>query len=217
MTGDTKNTLKTEDLEKAVGGAWVPGTGGDDALNGTMDADSIQAGDGNDFVCALGGDDHVDAGAGNDIVHGGSGNDAIFGGSGNDHLDGGEGADFITGEGGNDVMTGGAGDRAADVAFGGEGNDSFAWAPGSGNDQFHGEAGRDTLQIGDMSKADVLSGLSVDGQTNFQRHESYDPHTNTTTITFTSGGQPVSFSGSVNHGGETVQFFGIESITVQGR
>jgi len=71
--------------------------------------------------------------------------DQLVSGSGNDVLIGRLGPDTLIGNAGDDVMVGGlerGSDVAAfpnfDVAFGGEGNDVFVWAPGDGSDAFVG-------------------------------------------------------------------------------
>lgn len=57
--------------------ANVPGTGGNDTLNGSTTADSVSGFAGNDSIIANGGNDTIFAGAGNDTVFGGAGNDVI--------------------------------------------------------------------------------------------------------------------------------------------
>lgn len=71
--------------------------------------------------------------------------DQLVSGLGSDLLIGRLGPDTLTGNAGDDVMVGGlerGSDPAAfpnsDVAFGGDGNDVFVWAPGDGSDAFVG-------------------------------------------------------------------------------
>ena len=84
-------------------------TGGNDFVQGSDEANRIDARAGNDRVAAMGGDDVVLAGAGNDIVFSGGGNDTVEGGDGDDWLDGDDGNDVLRGDAGNDVLHGGAG------------------------------------------------------------------------------------------------------------
>ncbi|MEJ2619594.1 MAG: calcium-binding protein, partial [Candidatus Thiodiazotropha sp.] len=77
------------------------GGAGDDAIEGTSEADSIDVLDGNDDVFAHEGDD---------IVNGGTGDDYLFGETGNDLLIGGDGVDFVLGMEGDDYLDGGSGD-----------------------------------------------------------------------------------------------------------
>ncbi|MGX9962992.1 calcium-binding protein [Roseomonas sp. F4] len=197
------------DLSKVVGGAFQQGGAGNDSLQGTPQADVIFAGGGNDAVNTGGGNDQAYGEAGNDFIHTGAGDDLAFGGSGNDTLNGGAGADQLQGEDGNDFMDGGAGDGATDLAFGGAGNDSFIWAPGDGNDQFHGGTGNDTLNILGMSLHQLQSALTLEGNTNLQMHVSNN------VVTFTDAqGNPATFGGVINFGGEQMRFSEIEQIRI---
>lgn len=103
------------------------GTPGNDILNGTANADLIQAGEGNDMVYGLGGDDSLVGGDGSDVLDGGQGSDSLSGDGGNDRLIGGEGADFLDGGLGSDVLDGGAG---ADTLMGGADGDMFVFGAG---------------------------------------------------------------------------------------
>ncbi len=66
-------------------GNTIPGTSGDDALEGSA------------------GDDTINGESGNDWLYGYAGNDTLNGGDGNDWLDGGTGADTLIGGAGDDV------------------------------------------------------------------------------------------------------------------
>lgn len=92
-----------------------------------------------------------------------------FGTSGDDDMRGGVGNDYFRSQGGSDTISGGAGDDVIndrgivlqggsdDVAFGGEGNDTYIWTPTlSGSDTFDGGEGHDTLQL------DLGDGMSVE-------------------------------------------------------
>lgn len=73
----------------------VEGTDGDDAMNGTANAD---------FLNGLIGDDTLNGNAGNDELQGYYGNDVLNGGAGNDLLDGGHGEDIVNGGDGDDFI-----------------------------------------------------------------------------------------------------------------
>lgn len=64
----------------------IPGTPGNDNINGT---------DGDDVITGLGGNDNINGRGGDDTICGGPGNDNINGGSGHDYIDGGPGNDNI--------------------------------------------------------------------------------------------------------------------------
>ncbi len=73
--------------------ANIPGTPGNDTLDGTDSADIINGLAGNDVIRAKGGDDEL---------RGGDGDDQMYGETGNDYLNGGSGADQMYGGTGND-------------------------------------------------------------------------------------------------------------------
>ncbi|WP_137180895.1 calcium-binding protein [Roseomonas sp. AR75] len=77
-------------------------TEGDNVLEGSGVADTIDALGGNDDVRGLAGADRLLGGDGNDTLDGGSENDTLAGGSGDDSLIGGPGADSLVGAAGND-------------------------------------------------------------------------------------------------------------------
>ena len=64
--------------------ATLNGTHKADILNGTAQADSIFADNGNDTINGGAGDDYIDGGNGSDLISGGAGNDVIDGGNGQD-------------------------------------------------------------------------------------------------------------------------------------
>lgn len=69
----------------------------------------------------------------------------------NDIIIGGLGIDVLFGHDGDDILLGGTEDFNGfnrDRAFGNNGNDTFIWAPGDGNDFFDGGEGEDVLVIG---------------------------------------------------------------------
>jgi Ca2+-binding RTX toxin-like protein len=201
-------------LSKVTGGAFQQGTAYSDSLQGTSEADVIFAGGGNDVVSTGAGNDQVYGEAGNDYILTGSGNDLAYGGLGNDVINGGSGQDQLQGEGGDDRLDGGAGDRAADLAFGGEGNDSFVWAPGDGNDQFQGGAGVDALHLDNVSLQDLQAALTLEGDTNLQMSVSSNAQ-GQSVVSFTdAAGNPATFQGVINIGGEAMRFSQIERIVL---
>lgn len=77
--------------------------------------------------------------------------DALYGGNTTDVLVGGLGIDVLLGYSGDDVLIGGTEDFNPfnrDRALGGDGQDTFIWAPGDGNDFFDGGDGIDVLMMG---------------------------------------------------------------------
>ncbi|MFV0299612.1 MAG: calcium-binding protein [Paracoccus sp. (in: a-proteobacteria)] len=113
---------------------------GPDRLVGTLQADVIQALEGDDTVNGLGGADDIDGGAGDDRILGGAGGDGLRGDFGDDRIWGEDGNDSLDGGEGNDRLWGGAGD---DKLFESEGNDLLDG----------GEGARDRLFIGSDSGA----------------------------------------------------------------
>ena len=85
---------------------------GNDYLEGSDRAETLDGGAGDDGIAALGGDDVVNAGIGEDVV---------LGGAGNDEIDGSSNKDKLLGEAGNDEMHGGTGNDEIDL---GPGTDS---------------------------------------------------------------------------------------------
>ena len=104
------------------------GSGFNDILTGTDEANLFYGYDGNDTLNGLGGNDHLRGFDGNDTLNGGTGNDYLRGNDGNDTLNGGTGNDTLRGDDGNDILNGGTG---TNTLVGGEGNDRFIIASGS--------------------------------------------------------------------------------------
>jgi Ca2+-binding RTX toxin-like protein len=84
--------------------------------NGLGGNDTIAVGDVGPFSVTAAG------GAGNDSLTGGAGSETLLGGSGNDTITPGAGLDVVSGDDGDDVVN--VRDSGADVARGGDGNDS---------------------------------------------------------------------------------------------
>jgi VCBS repeat-containing protein len=116
-------------------GQTITGTAGNDILNGTAGADTIDA---------LGGNDTVFGAAGADLIHGGDGVDNLNGEAGNDVIEGGNNDDQLSGGDGNDQLYGQAGN---DNVFGENGDDQLSG--GDGSDNLNGEGGNDSLDGGD--------------------------------------------------------------------
>ena len=204
-------TIESADLAKVTGGNFTDrhGTEGADLIATGDGMDKIFAGGGHDIINSGGGNDEVHAGTGDDFVNAGAGDDKVFGGDGNDTIQGRMGSDELHGGAGDDAMDGGNRDGAADKAFGGEGNDSFIWAPGDGNDEFHGGNGQDTLFLHNVNLDTLNAALQVYDRSLQMQVNSQG------LVTFTNqAGQPVSFSGQITIGGETMKFFEGERLKI---
>ena len=162
----------------------IRGGPGDDVLDGTEDADVINAGPGNDVIDGQEGDDLIRAGSGDDEVVGGEGDDTIQAGSGDDEVDGGEGDDLIVGGSGDDSISGGEGNdviRAGsgdDVVDAGEGDDTIGLGSGSDTVVFSADFGADVIEdfrpgedvidltaFGDITSLDQLTFTEENGST----------------------------------------------------
>ncbi|HEY8236253.1 MAG TPA: hypothetical protein VIF85_06405, partial [Gaiellaceae bacterium] len=91
---------------------------------------TIDGGNGNDELLGGAGAETLLGGNGNDLLVGG-GAGTLSGGNGDDTVAGGPGAETLLGGNGNDSIDGNKGN---DVAFMGNGNDTFVWDPGDGSD-----------------------------------------------------------------------------------
>ncbi|GGH05244.1 hypothetical protein GCM10007420_22150 [Glycocaulis albus] len=145
-----------------------------DNVTGTQFGDELWGDDGANVLRGLAGDDFLYGRAGNDILEGGAGADYLHGGGGSDTasykhsrsavwLDlesqeyfGGDAEgdtlvsiEWLRGSDFDDTMFGKNGQ--ANRLYGGRGDDWFVAS--SGNDQYHGEAGFDTVDYSDMSSA----------------------------------------------------------------
>ena len=100
--------------------------------------------------------DVFQGGASNDVLIGGLGVDVMLGGNGDDVLIGGT-EDFNSSVDGDDN-----GSDNRDRAFGGNGNDTFIWAPGDGSDFFDGGPGIDVVIFGVLGEERDSDG-STDG------------------------------------------------------
>jgi Ca2+-binding RTX toxin-like protein len=142
------------------------GRGGDDALEGTQNADRLFGDEGGDNLYGLGGNDVLDGGPGDDSFKDGPGDDSMSGGPNSDGFEVGVGRDDVSGGDGTDTAdygqrTGavtitlddraddgeaGEGDNVhSDVesATGGSGNDRIVAGPNSA--YLYGGAGNDSI------------------------------------------------------------------------
>jgi 3',5'-cyclic AMP phosphodiesterase CpdA len=113
------------------------GTGGRDALTGTVAGDRLLGLAGRDRLVGLAGRDCLLGGPGADRLLGNPGDDRLVGGAGADRLFGGPGGDRLLGGAGGDRLVGGPGrDRVVggsrrDLLVGGPGRDRLVAGPGS--------------------------------------------------------------------------------------
>ena len=123
----------------------VHGNAGNDtlAVGANIGGVYLNGGEGNDALYGGNGNDTLDGWNGDDYVSGGNGNDVLYGFFGNDQINGGNGNDSCYGEGGSDTITGGAGN---DYLSGGDDNDYFFACDGTG-DTINGGNGWDTAQV----------------------------------------------------------------------
>ena len=137
----------------------------DNAITGTINADSITGGNLNDAITGGDGNDNLNGAAGHDTLSGGLGDDTLTGGTGLDNLVGGDGADtllggadadYLDGGTGADLLDGGTGD---DIAKGGAGDDQVFG--GAGDDQLEGNQGDDNL-YGGAGNDSLLGGEGID-------------------------------------------------------
>ncbi|MBI0134250.1 calcium-binding protein, partial [Snodgrassella sp. W8132] len=98
------------------------------------------------------GNDTITLKNGRAIIYGGNGNDTITTGDSNDVLNGGDGNDSLYAYGGDDLLDGGAGN---DYLVGGEGNDTYVFAKGHGQDRIYDIKGTDTIQFTDVNSDEV--------------------------------------------------------------
>ncbi|SNT01411.1 Ca2+-binding protein, RTX toxin-related [Tardiphaga sp. OK246] len=126
----------------------IEGTGGADVLDGIDIDEQISGQGGDDVINAYGGADTIDAGDGNDIVDGGAGSDTIRGGRGDDRIAGGDGDDIIINDFGDDVFIGGRGNDKFYIENKDNGNDTFIFNRGDGQDIIASAFNSDTLRLG---------------------------------------------------------------------
>lgn len=163
-----------EGADTLRGGAFddaLSGDTGNDALYGIEGIDRLVGGEGNDRLFGGAGLDHLDGGDGDDLLHGGSGDDILVNGGGNDTLRGEAGNDRI------ELSTiarslEGTIFTATTLAYGGDGNDTFAMVGNtvmggqgnatSGDVTLHGGAGDDTVFATELDSAAIYGGAGND-------------------------------------------------------
>jgi hypothetical protein len=118
----------------------IDGGNGNDELFGGTGAETLLGGNGNDLLVG-GGAGTLSGGNGDDTVAGGPGAETLLGGNGNDSIDG---------------------NKGNDVAFMGNGNDTFVWDPGDGSDTIEGQNGEDTMVFNGAGVAEKVD-LSANG------------------------------------------------------
>ncbi len=117
-----------------------------------------------DFVAPTTGDALAFGRAGDDQIYGGPGHDALYGGDGSDSLSSGDGNDTLVGGAGTDILNGGGGANTY-VFSRGDGADAI-WNGFSG--------GQDTLQLKDLSRADVSLSHASNGDLKIRVRDTND-------------------------------------------
>jgi Ca2+-binding RTX toxin-like protein len=144
-------TFASTILGTTIGEALSGGSNADH-INGLAGLDYLTGNGGNDVILGGYGEDRIYGNDGDDILNGERDNDRIYGHLGNDTIYGGHGWDLLLGLEGDDIIWGGIGDDVIrgddDAAL-----DNFV---GAGNDELHGEDGKDKISGG--AGDDVLYG-----------------------------------------------------------
>jgi Ca2+-binding RTX toxin-like protein len=129
-----------DELHGGSGNDTLNGGVGNDTLYGDSGNDILNGGDGDDILYGVTGNNTLNGDAGNDTLYGGDSNstlnggdgkDILYGGTWSDILNGDDGDDELHGAGSSDTLNGGVGD---DTLYGGDGQDTFIYASGEGND-----------------------------------------------------------------------------------
>jgi Ca2+-binding RTX toxin-like protein len=115
--------------------------------------ENIFTGSGNDSITTADEANYIDAGAGNDSVNAATGNDTVYGGDGNDSLNGGGDDDLLDGGNGDDTLIGNLG---SDTLYGQAGDDLFVEGTATGDDQYDGGSGTNTVDYSASSQAGYL-------------------------------------------------------------
>lgn len=154
-----KNCFTSDDMQCPVerfsfsdGTVWEAAEIRQAVLTGTLDADSIVGLSSGDTIYGHEGNDTLEGRGGNDTILGAEGDDTLLGGTGNDILDGGAGQDTLYG-GGTDTLWW--------YVEPSNGNDTYRFAKGSGNDTIidHDKAAgnTDTISLGSDIAPDEVS------------------------------------------------------------
>jgi Ca2+-binding RTX toxin-like protein len=136
-------SLQNDNIDGLGGDDEIFGNGGNDFLSGNNGDDYLNGGEGDDTLAGSGGNDTIDGESGNNLLAGADGDDIVFGGSGADTIVGDDGDDSLFGDDGNDSISGGGSD---DVIDGGDGNDIVDGS--DGNDILGGGLGNDRINGG---------------------------------------------------------------------
>ena len=147
----------------------VVGDSGDNALNGTGNADRLYGYQGNDSLAGLGGSDILRGGDGSDALDGGAGNDILIGGAGNDTLTGGDGLDVFRWE---------SGDEAVPASPQTDTISDFTFAPAS--------SGGDTLDLADLLQGEGRIGMDPGNLANYLHFE-WNASATTISVSTTGG------------------------------
>ncbi|WP_300497799.1 Ig-like domain-containing protein, partial [Marinobacter sp.] len=147
----------------------VVGDSGDNALNGTGNADRLYGYQGNDSLTGLGGSDILRGGDGNDTLDGGAGNDILIGGAGNDTLSGGDGLDVFRWESGDESLP--ASPQTDTIS-------DFTFVPVS--------AGGDTLDLADLLQGEGRIGMDPGNLANYLHFE-WNASATTISVSTTGG------------------------------
>lgn len=130
----------------------LPGTPGNDVLQGGFGTYEIFGGSGDDLIVGTDDGDLLLGGLGADQIDGRPGNDFAFGGPDDDLMLGSDGDDVSVGGFGDDELRGQAGN---DLLFGGDGQDVFVIQANNGRDVFADfQRGVDKIAVVPFSTAD---------------------------------------------------------------
>jgi Ca2+-binding RTX toxin-like protein len=151
-------STRTENLALSLDGMANDGAAGIVNADTSSEFDNIDAtiecilsGKGNDHLEGSTNADYIDAGGGNDTIYGLAGRDTLCGGAGNDFISGDEDTDRLNGGAGNDSLYGQGGKN--NFLIGGDGDDLLDMSNGSTSDAADGGAGKD-IAIRDWGPGD---------------------------------------------------------------
>jgi Ca2+-binding RTX toxin-like protein len=147
-TGDDNKTFSMGE----IAGHHVLALEGNDTVQGSVDAESINGNRGNDIISGGGGDD---------TLLGGQGNESLKGEDGRDRLFGNIGIDTVSGDSSNDLLYGG---RDSDTLLGGDGNDRLSGD--LGKDSLVGNAGNDPFILGTLGASTDPNVVDIIGDFN---------------------------------------------------
>lgn len=143
-----------------------------EVIEGTVDNDYLESGDGFnvfyggdgndtlagganiDFMFGEDGDDLLLGRNGVNVLFGGAGNDTIYDGDDGSYLNGGDGDDFLYGGGGVDVLDGGAGN---DYLQGDHGGDTYIFGRGYDTDTINASSDLNTIIINNYRASSMIN------------------------------------------------------------